>query len=191
MSSERPYIIAGLGNPGPEYSGTRHNVGWMVIDRLAEAHGAPLELRRDGYFVGFEVEGAPVRLIKPATYVNLSGKVVGRLARELDVPVSSIVVVYDDLDMDFAALRVKEGGGSGGHRGIDSIIASLGTDDFPRVKVGIGRPPGRMEPAEFVLKRFRDDEWPEIDVTIAEAADAAVSVVTDGLEAAMNRFNRR
>ncbi len=191
MSSERPYIIAGLGNPGPEYVGTRHNVGWMVIDRLAEANGAPLELRRDGYFAGFEVEGAPVWLIKPATYVNLSGKVISRLSRELDVPAPSVIVVYDDLDSDFAALRVKAGGGSGGHRGIDSIIASLGTGDFPRVKVGIGRPPGRMEPADFVLKRFRDDEWLEIDVTIAEAADAAVSVVTDGLEAAMNRFNRR
>ncbi len=191
MSSEHPYIIAGLGNPGPEYEGARHNVGWMVIDRLAEANRVPLELGRDGYFADFEIEGSSIRLIKPATYVNRSGKVISRLARELDVPAPSIIVVYDDLDSDFAALRVKAGGGSGGHRGIDSIIASVGTGDFPRVKVGIGRPPGRMEPADFVLKRFRDDEWSDIDVTIAEAADAAVSVVIDGLEAAMNRFNRR
>ncbi len=191
MSSEHPHIIAGLGNPSPEYDGTRHNVGWMVIDRLAEVHGARLELGRDGFFTSFEVEGAQVRLIKPTLYVNLSGKVIARAARELETSVGAIVVVYDDLDLDFASLRVKAGGGSGGHRGIDSIIASLGTGDFSRVKVGIGRPPGRMDPADFVLKRFRDDERSEIDVTVAEAADAAVSIVTDGLEAAMNRFNRR
>lgn len=191
MSSEHPYIIAGLGNPGPEYEGTRHNVGWMVIDRLAEANGTTLSLRRGGWLADFEVKGFPVRLIKPSNYVNLSGKAISRLARELDIPISSIVVVYDDLDSDFAALRIKAGGGSGGHRGIDSIIASLGSGDFPRVKIGIGRPLGRMKPADFVLKRFKNDEWPEIDVTITEAADAAVSVVVDGLEAAMNRFNRR
>ncbi len=190
MPLDHPYIIVGLGNPGPEYDDTRHNVGWMVVDRLAVGCRTELKLRRGGFLAEAEIDSRIVHLIKPTTYVNLSGQAVATLARKLDVPTAAIIVVHDDLDLELADLRIKAGGGSGGHRGVDSIIASLGADDFPRVRVGIGRPPGRMAPADFVLKRFRKNEWPQMDVTITKAVQAATAIVTSGAQAAMNEFNR-
>jgi PTH1 family peptidyl-tRNA hydrolase len=187
----RPYIVAGLGNPGPEYADTRHNVGWMVIDHLVAKHRLTSENRREGSMAELRSDGFQAVLLKPAAYVNTSGKAVKSLAARIGVESDRVIIIHDDLDLDFAWLRIKVGGSSGGHRGINSVIASLGADDFTRIKVGIGRPPGRMDPAEFVLQPFTSAESPEIAVAIAEAGDAALAVVDEGLEAAMNRYNRR
>lgn len=132
-----------------------------------------------------------VFILKPASYVNTSGKAVKSVAERVGAAPNDVIVVHDDLDLAFGVLRIKSGGSSGGHRGVGSIIAAFGSEDFPRVKIGIGRPPGRMEPADFVLKRFTQAEVPEIEIAIAEAIAAATGIIELGLEEAMNRFNQR
>jgi peptidyl-tRNA hydrolase, PTH1 family len=189
-SPEGDFLIAGLGNPGPEYAQTRHNVGWMVIDRLADVLSVRLESRAEGSVGRLDRKNRRLVLLKPAAFVNTSGPVVKGLAKSLGVAGDRILVVHDDLDLEFAAVRVKVGGGSGGHRGLKSIAAALGTDEFVRIRVGIGRPPGRMDPADFVLSPFKPKEQPEIDLAVAEAADAALAVIDQGADAAMNVYNR-
>ena len=184
-------IIVGLGNPGPDYVGTRHNVGFVVIDRLAQDLGLEFTEKRGGSIAQTLISGRRLVLFKPASFVNTSGKPIKRLADEMSVLPEAIVIVHDDLDIDFAAVRVRSGGSSGGHRGLNSIIAALGTDAFARVKIGIGRPPGRMEPADFVLRRFNRTQEEEIEVSLTTAADAAKFIVTDNVSAAMNRYNRK
>jgi peptidyl-tRNA hydrolase, PTH1 family len=183
-------LIAGLGNPGPEYAQTRHNVGWMVIDRLADVLSVRLESRAEGSVGRLDRKNRRLVLLKPASFVNTSGPVVKGLAKSLGVAGDRVLVVHDDLDLEFAAVRVKVGGGSGGHRGLKSIAAALGTDQFVRIRLGIGRPPGRMDPADFVLSPFKPKEQPEIDLAVAEAADAALAVIDQGADAAMNVYNR-
>ncbi|TDQ54862.1 peptidyl-tRNA hydrolase [Actinorugispora endophytica] len=184
MSAER-WLVVGLGNPGPKYAGNRHNVGFMVVDALAaqagerwKAHKAHAEV------VETRVEGVPVVLAKPRSFMNLSGGPVANLCAFYKVPVERVVVVHDELDIPFGALKLKRGGGSGGHNGLRSVTASLDGPGYVRVRVGIGRPPGRMDAAAFVLKDFSSVERGDLDVDVARAADAVETVLVSGLEKA-------
>ncbi len=185
-------MVVGLGNPGNEYDRTRHNIGFEVVDALASA--AHESFRRHKRAVALVAEGRLVGvrtiLVKPMTFMNNSGSAVAGLASFYRVPPSRVIAVHDDLDLPLGGLRIKTGGGDGGHNGLKSMRSSLGTGDFVRVRVGIGRPPGRMDPAVFVLRRFSGAERTEADLAVAEAADAVEAVMTDGVPAAQNRFNR-
>jgi PTH1 family peptidyl-tRNA hydrolase len=183
------YLLVGLGNPGRRFRLNRHNIGFMVLDAVARQIGASFTrhqaqaLLTDGHW-----EGTRVYLAKPQTYMNLVGSSVGPLARYYRVPAASVVVVYDDLDLPLGSLRLRGGGGSGGHRGMESIISSIG-DPFPRLRLGIGRPPGRMDPADFVLEDFSDSEAEAVQAAVARAADCLRELIGIGLERAMTKYN--
>ncbi|MDT0166528.1 aminoacyl-tRNA hydrolase [Actinotalea sp. AC32] len=192
-----PWLVVGLGNPGPSYAGNRHNVGQMVLDELARRtrgtfgnHRSRAQVAdvRLGVLPG-GVPGPRVLLAKPTSYMNVSGGPVASLAQYLQVPADRVVVVHDELDIPFAQVRLKSGGGEGGHNGLRSISSALGTKDYVRVRVGIGRPPGRTDPADFVLKDFGTVERKELPWLLDAAADAVEMVVTDGLTAAQQRFH--
>lgn len=181
------WLIVGLGNPGPEYRGTRHNVGFEVIDELMDRHRIRLTERRHRALYGAgRVKGVAVVLVKPMTYMNLSGEAVAALAREYRLPVERVLVVADDLDLSTGVVRIRRKGSAGGHRGHASIIASLGSEDYPRIKIGIGK---EGEAADHVLSRFRRDEIPLVGSALDRAADACEVVVTDGLDEAMRRIH--
>lgn len=186
-----PALVVGLGNPGPEYAETRHNIGFRVVELLAERAGGGRfsRHRSNADVLEGRLAGRRVVLAKPRTYMNVSGGPVAGLARYFSVPVSDLVVVHDDLDLAFGVVRLKLGGGEGGHNGLRSVSSSLGTKDYLRVRFGIGRPPGRQDPADFVLKRFSAVERKELDLAVDLAADAAEALLADGLEAAQNRFH--
>ena len=186
-----PALVVGLGNPGPEYAETRHNVGFRVVELLAtRAGGGRFSKHRSNADVWEgRLAGRRVVLAKPRTYMNVSGGPVANLARYFSVPVEDIVVVHDELDLDFGVVRLKRGGGEGGHNGLRSITSSTGTREYLRVRFGIGRPPGRQDPADFVLKRFSGAENKELDLSVELAADAAEALLSDGLEPAQNRFH--
>ncbi|MBY4039576.1 aminoacyl-tRNA hydrolase [Rhodococcus fascians] len=188
-----PALIVGLGNPGPQYDKTRHNVGFMVADALAGRVGSSFSSHKksNSDIVQARLDGRSVVVAKPRTFMNLSGQPVAALARFFSVDPANIVVVHDELDIDFGALRLKLGGGEGGHNGLRSISQHLGTKDYLRVRVGVGRPPGRMDPASFVLKPFSTPERKDLGVLIEEAADAAELLLKVGLEAAQNRVHPR
>jgi PTH1 family peptidyl-tRNA hydrolase len=188
-----PALIVGLGNPGPQYDKTRHNVGFMVADALAGRVGSSFSSHKksNSDIVQARLDGRSVVVAKPRTFMNLSGQPVAALARFFSVDPANIVVVHDELDIDFGALRLKIGGGEGGHNGLRSISQHLGTKDYLRVRVGVGRPPGRMDPASFVLKPFSTPERKDLGVVIEEAADAAELLLKVGLEAAQNRVHPR
>ncbi|HEY3375424.1 MAG TPA: aminoacyl-tRNA hydrolase [Candidatus Aquicultor sp.] len=186
------YIVVGLGNPGIEYETTRHNVGFMVIDRLADVANVKLNqknrLARWGEGV---VAGERVLLAQPLTFMNNSGVAVCQLLNDTQTTAEHLIVIYDDLDLEPGRIRVRTDGGSGGHKGIKSIIAQAGTDEFIRVRVGIGRPPGRMDAADYVLRPFSDRDWEEIEFAIIRATDAIEYIIENGVERAMNEFNRK
>ncbi|WP_306902871.1 aminoacyl-tRNA hydrolase [Rhodococcoides fascians] len=188
-----PALIVGLGNPGPQYDKTRHNVGFMVADALAGRVGSSFSSHKksNSDIVQARLDGRSVVVAKPRTFMNLSGQPVAALARFFSVDPANIVVVHDELDIDFGTLRLKLGGGEGGHNGLRSISQHLGTKDYLRVRVGVGRPPGRMDPASFVLKPFSTPERKDLGVVIEEAADAAELLLKVGLEAAQNRVHPR
>ncbi len=185
-------LIVGLGNPGRRYRGTRHNVGADVVSRLARGAGIILD-EEDGYsIVGRgRIGGVRVLLAHPQTYVNVSGPAVRELRRRHRLRPEDILVVVDDLDLPPGRVRLRAGGSAGGHNGLKSIIDALGTDAFPRLRVGIGRPPAGVDPAEHVLTRFLPEEQAIVDQAVERAAEAAAAAVTDGIERAMNRFNAR
>ena len=184
------WIVAGLGNPGPRYEGTRHNVGRMVLREIARRHGASLATTRDNALFGFaDMAGKRVCLALPLRYMNESGQAIGPLARFYKVPVERVLVLFDDLDLPVGAVRARTGGGSGGNRGAASITHALGTDAYPRVRVGIGRPPPGWDAADYVLSTFSADELPVVEAGIQRAADMVAAVVSDGIGAAMNAFN--
>lgn len=186
-----PALVVGLGNPGPEYAGTRHNVGFLVADLLATRAGARFGVhkRSNSEIAQGRLVGRPVTLAKPRTYMNVSGGPVAGLVNYFSVPVEEVVVVHDDLDLGFGVIRLKRGGGEGGHNGLRSISRSIGTKDYLRVRFGIGRPPGRQDPADYVLKRFSGAENKELEFAVDLAADAAEALLSDGLEPAQNRFH--
>jgi PTH1 family peptidyl-tRNA hydrolase len=184
-------LVVGLGNPGDEYAGTRHNVGAEVVELLARRPGGRLRKGRERSLVDeVRIDGKRVALAVPLTYMNLSGEAVAPLVRRHRVPPGRLVIVHDEIDLPLARLQVKEGGGLAGHNGLKSIVAHLHTQDFLRVRIGVGRPPGRREAADHVLRRFGKAERDQIDVTVEEAADAVETILAEGVQAAMNRFNR-
>ncbi len=183
------FLILGLGNPGEHYRWTRHNAGFWAVELLARKHGASF-FRGRGYDLAsatFYTED--VYLARPLTYMNQSGKAARRLRRKLGVEPRNILVVHDDIDLRPGTIRIRMGGSSGGHLGVQSVIESLGTREFPRVRVGVGRPPESMDPAEFVLAEMRGEELEEFLGWCERAAEAAERVVMDGLDTAMNLFN--
>ncbi|HEY6646079.1 MAG TPA: aminoacyl-tRNA hydrolase, partial [Mycobacterium sp.] len=178
----------GLGNPGPQYATTRHNLGFLVADILSDHLGSGFKVHKKS---GAEVAtgrlgGRSVVLAKPRCYMNESGRQVGPLAKFYSVPPADIVVIHDELDIDFGRIRLKFGGGVAGHNGLRSVGAALGTNDFQRVRIGIGRPPGRMDGASFVLSNFTNTEWREVPTICEQAADATELLVAQGLEPAQN-----
>ncbi|OBA92275.1 aminoacyl-tRNA hydrolase [Mycolicibacterium fortuitum] len=183
-----PLLVVGLGNPGPAYAKTRHNVGFMVADILAARIGSAFKVHKKS---GAEVitgrlAGAPVVLAKPRCYMNESGRQVGPLAKFYSVPPGRIVVIHDELDIDFGRIRLKIGGGEGGHNGLRSVASALGSKDFQRVRIGVGRPPGRKDPAAFVLEAFTAPERTELPTICEQAADATELLIAQGLEPAQN-----
>jgi len=183
-------LIVGLGNPGPTYAGNRHNVGAMIADVLATRAGARFRSHRSGADVAEgRLAGFRVVLAKPRSYMNVSGGPVAALARFYKVEPGALIVLHDELDLPYGTIRVKQGGGEGGHNGLRSISSAIGSKDYLRVRFGIGRPPGRMDPADFVLRDFSAAERPELGVGIEEAADAAEMLVSDGLLVTQNRLH--
>lgn len=189
MPDER-WLVVGLGNPGPSYAGNRHNVGFMVLDLLADRVGARFKAHKGrADVVEGRLAGLPTVLAKPKTYMNLSGGPVASLRDFFKVPADRIVVVHDELDIPYGTLRLKAGGGDNGHNGLKSLTKSLGSKDYLRVRVGIGRPPGRQDPADFVLKDFTAAERKELPFQVDRAADAVEALVSGSLEAAQNVFH--
>jgi peptidyl-tRNA hydrolase, PTH1 family len=184
------WIIAGLGNPGPAYAATRHNAGEMVLTLLAERMGARFKAHRTRNDIAEgRLAGQAVTLARPQAYMNLSGGPVAALAAFYKLSPERIVVLHDELDIPFGAVRLKLGGGDNGHNGLRSITASLGTRDYYRVRFGIGRPPGRMDPAAFVLREFTPTERKELPFAIDRCADAAETLITKGLAEAQNTYH--
>jgi len=184
------WLVVGLGNPGETYARNRHNVGFMVLDLLAERDRARFKSHRArADVVEGRLETVRAVLAKPRTYMNESGGPVAALTKFYRTPVERLIVVHDDLDLGFGVLRVKQGGGDGGHNGLRSITKSLGTGDYLRVRVGIGRPPGRMDPADFVLRDFAAAERADLAVHLERAADAAETLAQSGLSITQNVFN--
>jgi PTH1 family peptidyl-tRNA hydrolase len=184
-------MIVGLGNPGKGFSTHRHNVGFKVVQALARAHDLAFSRRKGKARIAEgQIGGRSVLLAKPQTFMNLSGRAVGRLSRVYQIPAERILVVYDDLDLPLGRLRLRREGGSGGHQGMRSIIASLGTQEFPRLRIGIGRPPGRMDPAHYVLQPFDRDQRPLVAEVLPQAQAAIECWLAEGIVTAMDRFNR-
>ena len=189
MAEER-WLIAGLGNPGPQYVGNRHNVGFMAADELAARMGARLRRDRSRAQVATgRLADVPVVLAKPMTFMNLSGRPVAALRSFYKIPWDRLVVLHDELDVPFGVIRLKMGGGDNGHNGLRSLTAALGTRDYFRVRLGIGRPPGRMDPADFVLHSFSAAEREHLPRLLARCADAAETLLRQGLQAAQNEFH--
>ena len=189
MADER-WLIAGLGNPGPEYAGNRHNAGFMVADLLAARIGARFKRDRARAEVAVgRLAGVPVTLGKPKTFMNLSGGPVASLRSFYKIPPDRIVVVHDELDLPFAAIRLKLGGGDNGHNGLRSVTAAIGTREYYRVRLGIGRPTGRLDAADYVLRDFSVTERKLLPEVLGRAADAVQALLSGGLAAAQNEFH--
>jgi PTH1 family peptidyl-tRNA hydrolase len=185
-------LVVGLGNPGEEYDKTRHNVGAEVVDILARRHGGKLRKQKERSLADeVNVGGKRMALAIPLTYMNLSGEAVAPLVRRYGVEPGQLVVVQDEMDFELGRLQVKNGGGLAGHNGLKSIVAHLHTQDFVRVRIGIGKPPGSRQGADHVLRRFSKAERKEIDVVLEEAADAVELILAEGVDAAMNQVNAR
>ncbi|WP_199432599.1 aminoacyl-tRNA hydrolase [Qaidamihabitans albus] len=183
-------LLVGLGNPGPRYAGNRHNVGFLVLDELAARLGGKFKAHKGGAEVlEGRIGGRKAVLAKPRSFMNLSGGPVAGAARFFKVEPTGVIVVHDELDLPYGALRLKFGGGDNGHNGLRSITKSLGTKDYYRVRFGVGRPPGRMDPADYVLKDFSAVERRELALNVDRCADAAEELVARGLAAAQNTFH--
>ncbi len=185
------YLIVGLGNPGVRYANTRHNIGFRCVDALAERHGLSFAKQQGKALIASgTIAGRPVLLAKPQTYMNASGESVSALASFYKIAPDRILVIFDDLDLPVGTLRMRKSGGAGGQKGMKSIIEKLGTQEFSRLRFGIGRPPGRMDPADYVLLPFRDNDE---SILVAEAIDRAVQAVhtwlAEGIDIAMNQCN--
>lgn len=190
MSAEPLWLVVGLGNPGPSYSGNRHNVGFMVLDLLGDRAGARFKAHKGrADVVEGRLAGQRAVLAKPKTYMNLSGGPVASLRDFFKVPVERIVVVHDELDIPYGTVRLKSGGGDNGHNGLRSITASIGSRDYLRVRVGVGRPPGRQDPADYVLRDFSGTEKKDLGFHVDRAADAVEALLTGPLDAAQNIFH--
>lgn len=189
-----PTLIVGLANPGPDYEGTRHNIGWDVLQELA-SRALPMPAsfsthkRSNCEIAQTRLADTPVVLARPRSYMNLSGGPVAAVAKYFSVAPTDIIVIHDEIDIDFGTVRLKRGGGEGGHNGLRSMSTSLGTKDYIRVRAGVGRPPGRMAVADFVLKRFSKLEQPDVPFLVQDAADAVEMLLKHGLETAQNQVH--
>jgi PTH1 family peptidyl-tRNA hydrolase len=184
------YLLIGLGNPGREYRDNRHNVGFMLIDCLiVRLNARGMKVQSKAIVTSATYEDRKLILAKPQTYMNLSGQSAQGLLNFYKLPIENMLVAHDDLDLPFGTIRIRPGGGPGGQRGMASTIEQLGTKDFPRLRIGIGRPPGRMDPAAYVLQNFSREEMKVLSEIVDRAADAALTFVVDGLNKAMNKFN--
>lgn len=186
------WLVVGLGNPGPGYSRNRHNIGQMVLDDLASRVGGNFKTHKSRASIlegRLGIGGPRVILAKPLTYMNLSGGPVSALSKFFDVPADHVVAVHDEIDIPFNTVKLKFGGGEGGHNGLRDMSRALGTKDYLRVRVGVGRPPGRMDTADYVLKDFPSAEAKELPFLIGDAADAVELLLTDGLTAAQQKFH--
>lgn len=187
------FVVAGLGNPGPKYARTRHNAGFLVVDLLAERMRGSFKVHKASGGRAEAVEGRlaglPVVLAKPLSYMNESGGPITSIARFYKVPAEQVIVVHDELDLPYGGLRLKRGGGDGGHNGLKSTTSALSSKEYLRVRFGIGRPPGRQDPADYVLREFVPAERKELEFLIDRCADAVETLLSDGLEAAQNTFN--
>ena len=186
-----PLLVVGLGNPGPRYATTRHNLGFMVADLLAERMGAKFKAHKKSgsEVVTGRLAGHAIVLGKPRSYMNESGRQVAALVKFYSVVPADLIILHDELDIEFGRIRLKFGGGVAGHNGLRSVAAALSTNDFQRVRIGIGRPPGRKDPATFVLENFRAAERPEVPMICEQAADATELLIKLGLDAAQNQVH--
>jgi PTH1 family peptidyl-tRNA hydrolase len=185
-----PFLIAGLGNPGREFEHNRHNVGFMLLNRLSTRLGESFsQVKSMALVATVNYRDARIILIKPQTYMNDSGRAVTSLVHFYKVPLENLLIVYDDVDLPLGSLRLRPSGGSAGQKGMQSIIEHLGTDDFPRLRIGTGRPPGRKEAADYVLQDFPKDVADLLDQTLDRAVDAVLTYLQYGLDQAMNLFN--
>ncbi len=183
-------IIVGLGNPTKEYAGTRHNVGFSVIYNISDAYDIPVETKKHKALIGKGViEGEKVVLAMPQTYMNLSGESVRELMDFYKCDLSDLIVIYDDISLDVGKLRIRVKGSAGGHNGVKNIIAHLGTQEFTRIKVGVGEKPAKMDLADYVLGRFSKEEQPVIRESADRARQAVATILTEGIASAMNKFN--
>jgi PTH1 family peptidyl-tRNA hydrolase len=190
MTAETSYLLIGLGNPGREYRDNRHNVGFMLVDRIAirlNARGMKVQSKAIVTTAMYEVR--KLILAKPQTYMNLSGQSVQGLIHFYKLPLTNVLIAHDDLDIPFGTIRIRPGGGPGGQRGMASTIEQLGTKDFPRLRIGIGRPPGRIDPSAYVLQDFTREQMKSLSEILDRAADAALEFVVNGLDKAMNKYN--
>ena len=190
------WLVVGLGNPGPSYAAHRHNIGYLVIEELASRMGSTFRAHKSGRAEVVEgrlaTPGEPgprVVLARPRTYMNETGGAVSALAKFYKLPPERIVAVHDELDLPFGRMRVKLGGGDNGHNGLRSMRASLGTGDFHRVRIGVGRPPGRQEVADFLLSNYSSAERKDVPIQVMDASDAVECLVTEGLEKTQQKFN--
>jgi PTH1 family peptidyl-tRNA hydrolase len=188
--TEKTFLLIGLGNPGREFRDNRHNAGFMVIDRLAvRLNARGMKLQSKAIVTSTLYDDKKLILAKPQTYMNLSGHSVQGLANFYKVPLENLLVMYDDLDLPFGTIRLRPGGGPGGQKGVASAIERLGTKDFARLRIGIGRPPGRMDAADYVLQNFSRDEMKTLSEILDHASVAVLSFIVEGLDKTMNKFN--
>jgi len=188
--TENTFLLIGLGNPGREYKDTRHNFGFMLIDRIAvRLNARGMKVQSKAIVTTATHEERKLILAKPQTFMNLSGQSVQGLIHFYKIPLTNVMILSDDLDIPFGTIRIRAAGGPGGQRGLSSILERLGTKDVPRLRLGIGRPPGRMEPANYVLQNFSKDEQQTLSEVLDHAAQAVFAFVTHGLNKAMNEFN--
>jgi len=187
---KHPFLLVGLGNPGRKYRLNRHNVGFMLVDLISERLGVKLSrIESKALVTKVEYQGRLVILAKPQTYMNLSGQAVGALQRYYKVPFDNLLISYDDVDLPLGTIRIRPSGGAAGQKGMKSIIERLGTQEFPRLRLGVGRPPGRMRAADYVLQNFSKNESALLESVLERGTDAALIFISDGLETAMNQYN--
>jgi len=192
MAEIRQHLIVGIGNPGPVYALTRHNIGFMVVDQLVREYGLiGCRSRINAEIAEGNIAGVPVITAKPMAYMNRSGDPVSNIVRTHGIQCEDMVVIHDDIDLAYERLKIKEKGGDGGHNGLRSLIDALGTDDFVRVRMGVGRPEGDIGVVDYVLAEFDSNQRTMLGLFLSRAIEAAAAVLCEGAKAAMNRFNRK
>lgn len=190
LEQQGPYLIAGLGNPGREYRQNRHNIGFMLIDHLARKWDLTISrMQSEALIADGRVDGEKIYLAKPQTFMNLVGRSVGSLIHYYRIPLSNVVIIYDDLDLPLGTVRIRPEGGSGGHKGMSSIIDTMQSNQIPRMRLGIGRPAGKMDPAAFVLQNFLEDDADLLNITLQSSADCIQTMLFENIETAMNACN--
>jgi len=194
LNKENPntYLLVGLGNPGRDFEMNRHNIGFMVVSHIAKKIGLEFSrVKSNALITDGHYQGHKVILAKPRTFMNLSGQAVQSLLKFYKIPLENLLLIYDDADLEFETLRLRPEGGSAGQKGVKSVIQHLGTENFPRLRVGLGRPPGKMSTPKYVLQDFSKEQQSILPFVLDRAADAAFAFITEGIDAAMNKYNQK